>query len=150
MNKRVGIVFLVTAGLISFAVALAHLSCLYLGPQCYSVQMAPEIIVDSARKGTWLAPFGNVLVSSIFILIGLYALSAAKIIRPLPVLSGVVYFISVLCIIRGILPLQLWLRHPEKVSDAVFWVGVGWLFTGLIFLAGYRIVRTSERDGNEH
>jgi len=57
----------------------------------------------------------------------------------LPLVNYAIYTIATLCIIRGLLPLQLWLRHPEKVSDTVLYVGIVWLVTGLLYLVGYRI-----------
>jgi len=50
-----------------------------------------------------------------FLDFGLYALSGAGIIRRLPLLKLVMYTIATLCIIRGVLPLQLWVRYPDKV-----------------------------------
>ena len=40
MNTKHGVILLVIAASIAIATALAHLSCIYLGPQCYSAQMA--------------------------------------------------------------------------------------------------------------
>ncbi|PKI12878.1 hypothetical protein [Colwellia sp. 12G3] len=143
MKPQIGIVFLVLATLIAMGTAAAHLSCIYLGPQCYAAQMAPAQIIESAINGTYLAPIGTLLVSGIFVVLGLYALSAAgftgKLINKLPLVNYAIYTIATLCIIRGMLPLQLWLRQPEKVSDVVFYVGIVWLFTGLLYLFGYRL-----------
>jgi len=130
---------LVLAAIIAIGTAIAHTSCIFLGPECYAVQMAPKQIVESAVNGTYLAPVGTLFVSAIFVLLGLYALSGANIIRPLPLLSVAMYTIATLCIIRGLLPIQLWFRHSEKISDAVLIVGVVWLVTGLLYLIGYRI-----------
>ena len=77
--------------------------------------------------------------SALFVVLGLYALSGAGIIRKLPLLKYAVYAVAALCIIRGILPLQLWLRHPDKVNDVIFYTGIVWLVTGLLFLFGYRM-----------
>ncbi len=143
MKRRIGILFLVLAALVAMGTAAAHLSCIYLGPECYVAQMAPTQIVESAINGTYLAPIGTVFVSGIFIVLGLYALSGAgftgKLIDKLPQVNYAIYTIATLCIIRGLLPLQLWLRHPDKVSDAVFYVGIVWLISGLLYLVGYRI-----------
>lgn len=147
MKSKIGILLLILAAAIAMGTALAHLSCIYFGPQCYAVQMAPKAIVDSAINGSYLAPIGTMFASSIFVILGLYALAgtgiANKIITKLndilPLVNYAIYTIAFLCIIRGILPLQLWLRHPEKVNDVVFYVGVVWLITGLFYLIGYRL-----------
>ncbi len=138
---KYGVIFLVIAAMIAIGTALAHMSCIFLGPECYATQMAPPQIVESAKNGTLLAPLGTIFISSIFVVLGLYALSGAQFIRKLPLLNIGLYTIASLCIIRGVLPLQLWLRHPEKVSDLVFYVGVVWLLTGFLYLFGYRNVK---------
>ncbi|PAJ73104.1 hypothetical protein CJF42_17530 [Pseudoalteromonas sp. NBT06-2] len=138
MKFKYGIVFLVIAAFIAIGTAFAHMSCIFIGPQCYSAQMAPVQIIESAKNGTLLAPIGTVIVSVIFIVLGLYALSGAKVIRKLPLLSFGIYTIAALCIIRGVLPLQLWFRYPDKVSDVVFYVGLVWLVTGLLYFFGFR------------
>ena len=138
---RYGKLSLVIVSIMAFAVAIAKTSCIYFGEQCYSVQMAPSFIVDSARAGTRVAPIGAIIAASIFAIIGLYALSTAKLIRPLPLLKPVVLTLSTLFVIRGLLPLQLWIRKPELVSDAVLIVGFVWLLCGLMLYFGYRECR---------
>jgi hypothetical protein len=139
VKSKIGVTLLVLAAFIAMATAIAHMSCIFLGPECYSAQMAPSIIVESAINGTYLAPVGTVIASSIFAVLGLYALSGAGVIRKLPLLKYVIYVVAALCIIRGILPLQLWLRHPDKVNDIVLYTGIVWFLTGLLFLFGYRL-----------
>jgi hypothetical protein len=139
LKVKIGAILLVLAALIAMATAVAHMSCIFLGPECYAAQMAPPQIIESAKNGTYLAPIGTVFASSIFIIVGLYALSGAGIFRQLPLLKYAIYIIGTLCIIRGILPLQLWIRHPDKVNDIVFYTGIVWLVTGLLYLIGYRM-----------
>ncbi len=71
---------------------------------------------------------------------GCYALSGAKLIRRLPLLELAIYSISFICILRGILPLQLWFRKPELVSDPVFYVGIAWLVSGLLYFLGFSAI----------
>ncbi|PKG83785.1 hypothetical protein CXF85_09780 [Colwellia sp. 75C3] len=143
MKPQFGILFLVFAALIAMGTAAAHLSCIYFGPQCYAAQMAPALIVESAMNGTYLAPIGTLFASGIFVVLGLYALAGAgftsNTLDKLPMVNYAIYTIATLCIIRGVLPLQLWFRHPEKVNDVVFYVGIVWLIAGLLYLFGYQI-----------
>ena len=140
MSFKNGILLLVIAAFAAISTGLAHLSCIFFGPQCYSAQMAPEIIVESAKANTLLAPIAALGICAFFILLGCYALSGAKLIRKLPLLSFGVYSIAAVCVIRGVLPLQLWLRHPEKVSNAILIVGIVWLLVGLCYFFGYKVV----------
>jgi hypothetical protein len=143
LKPKYGVLFLIVAALISVSTAVAHMSCIFLGPECFSAQMAPPQVVESARNGTWLAPIGTIFISAIFLIFGLYALSGAGIVRALPLLKLGIYTIATLCIIRGVLPLQLWVRYPEKVNTIVFYTGITWLVTGLLFLFGYLHVQKS-------
>jgi hypothetical protein len=131
--------FLVLAATITIATALAHMSCIYFGPECYSLQMAPPFVVKWAQEGSYLAALAAVVVSSIFIVMGLYALSGAGLIRRLPLLKLGLYTITTVCIIRGLLGMQLWLRHQEKIDVSVFYVGLVWLVVGLLYLFGCRM-----------
>lgn len=140
MSFKKGIVLLVIGALAAISAGFAHLSCIFFGPQCYSAQMAPSIIVESAEANTLLAPVAAIGICIFFVVLGCYALSGAKLIRKLPLLSFGIYSIATVCIIRGVLPLQLWVRHPSKVSDAILVVGLAWLLVGLCYLFGYRAV----------
>lgn len=145
MSRKLGVALLIIAGVISCATAVAHLSCIYFGPECYASQMAPPEVVESAKAGTLLAPIGTLIVSIIFIGIGAYAFSAAGLISTLPKLKVIIYLIGFACIIRGVLPTQLWLRYPEKVSDPVLYVGFVWFLVGVFFLLGFRwVTKASE------
>jgi len=144
MKQKSGVILLILAALIAIGTAIAHMSCIYLGPECYAAQMAPIQIIESAKNGTYLAPVGTIIVSSIFVVLGLYALSGARIIGRLPLLKLVIYTIATLCIIRGILPLQLWIRQPKEVNDLVLYTGIVWLATGLFYLFGYLLCRNQD------
>lgn len=138
MHTKQGVFLLIIVAIIAIATAVAHLSCIYFGPQCYSAQMAPSAIVDSAKSATLLAPLGTIAVSILFVALAAYALSAAQLIRKLPLLNTGIYFIAAICTIRGILPLQLWLRQPNEVSETVLYVGLVWLAVGLCCFFGFR------------
>lgn len=50
MKSKYGITLLFLAAIIAFGTALAHFSCIFFGPECYSAQMAPKFIVESAQQ----------------------------------------------------------------------------------------------------
>jgi len=133
-----GVIALVLAATIAILTALAHLSCIVLGPACYKAQMAPPEIVQSAVDGTLLAPVGTSVIAMIFVLCGLYALSAAGLIRRLPLLKLGVYSIAGLCVVRGIATLPLSFMFPEMVSTFSIVAGAVWFITGLLFFFGAR------------
>lgn len=134
---RTGRICLIIVAIIAVATAIAHLSCIWLGPQCFEAQYAPKAIVESARQGTLLAPVGTIIVSLIFVFIGLYALSATRLIGKLPFLKTIIYVVATLCIIRGLLAIQLWIRIPERVDDINLSIAVVWLISGVFLSVGF-------------
>jgi hypothetical protein len=137
-NQAIAKIGLILGALIAIFTAIAHMSCIYLGPACFEAQMAPPELVQSAVDGTWLAPVGTLLVSSIFLLCAAYALSAARLLKTLPFLKLGMYVISLGCILRGVATLPVSLVLPEMVSTFSIIAGLVWLLTGLLFFFGYR------------
>ncbi len=132
---------LAIVALIAGFTALAHLSCIVLGPQCYEIQMAPPIIVQSAVDGTWIAPLGTVFAAVLFLMCCAYALAEANWSRSLPLQRLASLTIGILCVIRGILPIQLYLRIPERVDNIALWYAIVWLIAGVCMLIGRRYHR---------
>ena len=143
LKVKYGKAFLIIVALIALGTALAHLSCIFIGSQCYSAQMAPSQIIESAKNGTLIAPMGTIIISSIFIIWGLYALSGAQVIRKLLLLKVGIDTIATLCIIRDLSPMQLWARHPDRVEDLILCVGLAWLVTGLLYFLAFVMFRQS-------
>lgn len=140
MKKTYGYLALLIVTGIAFSTAIAHLSCIYFGPSCYTAQMAPKAIIASAKSGTLLAPIGTIAVSALFVVIGLYSLSAAKLINNLPLEKVAIYVISTMCIIRGILGIQLAIRHPERMDFIATTASIIWLVAGCLLLSGFKIL----------
>ena len=139
MNKnKVGLIFLGIAAVIAILTALAHMSCIFLGESCYRSQLAPDVIIQSAVNGTLLAPVVTTLISSLFLLCAIYALSAANIIMKLPLLKTAIYSISILCILRGLATIPLSLTYPEMVTSFSIIAGAIWFISGVLFFLGFR------------
>lgn len=145
LNKNLGIILLLLAAIICVVTALAHMSCIFLGPTCFEYQLAPRELVESSKSGTLLAPFATTAISAIFVIWAVYAISAAGKIKRLPLLPLAIYAISLLGIVRGLLGIQLWIRKPDKLTEfgvVSSWV---WLVMGLLLLVGYIIVKQPKK-----
>ena len=141
MNKKyLAVGMLITFASIAVLTAIAHMSCIYLGPGCYQAQMAPPGLIESAKNGTLFAPIVTVIVSGLFLVCGLFALSAAQRITRLPFLTAASYSISALCLIRGIATIPLSFIFPHMVSGFSITAGAIWFVAGLLFLFGFRII----------
>lgn len=132
---------LIIGGAIAFLTAIAHTSCIFLGPECFEAQMAPLELVESAKQGTWLAPISTLIISSLFGLCGLYALSGAKMIKKVPLTHFALAIIAALCVIRGFSTIPLSLIFPEMVSQFSIFAGVIWFLVGLLYAYGFKHYR---------
>ena len=144
MRSQIGTTLLIIAAVTAFVTALAHLSCLYFGAQCYAVQMAPKAIVDSAAQGTWLAPVGNIAVSSLFILAGCYALAGCGVIKSMPGLRLIIVLIAAICLLRGLLPLFVWILLDKQLATKVYLTSFVWFSIGICFWLGWMLVTKKE------
>ena len=139
MNKhKIGHLFLIIVAAIAIFTALAHMSCIFLGESCYRAQLAPEVIIQSAANASLLAPVAITIVSSLVLLCAVYALSAAKTIMKLLLLKTAIYTISIVCILRGLATIPLWLAYPKRFSSFPIIAGVKWFISGMLFLIGFR------------
>lgn len=143
-RRHFGVVLLSLVAAIAVVTVIAHMSCIYLGPSCFSAQLAPVAIVESAKEGTWLAPIGTLVVSSVFLLCALYVLSAAKLMFPVPMLRLGIIVISCLCIFRGIATIPMLAIVPEAATLFAKIAGVVWFSSGLSCALGYYLVQSSE------
>jgi hypothetical protein len=139
INSKTGVILLLIAAAIAALTAAAHMSCLLLGPTCFEAQMAPPDIVNSAREGTLYAPIATTVVSGLFLICALYALSAAGKIGKLPLLKLGIYTIAFVCILRGFAIVPISTLFPNTPIGPRDWIaGAVWAFTGMCFLMGYR------------
>jgi len=144
-RNSLGVVALLAVAGIALFTAIAHLSCIVLGEACYRAQLAPEVIVKSAVSGTWVAPVGTVLISSLFVICAVYAISAAKLIKPTPLLKLSIFTISGLCVLRGVVTIPIVFLFPDKITTFVLIAGFVWFLSGVLLISGYFLVNQPSR-----
>jgi len=126
---------LISAGIIAAAAAIWHLLCILGGPSWFAFARAPQQVIASAQQGTLLAPLSTLFVAGLMFTCSAFALSAAGLIRSLPLLKSALITITILCILRALSAI------PSLVyaNDLDLWQLVAssvWLYTGICFLAG--------------
>ena len=136
---QVGMVFVASVALL---VVIAHMSCIWLGPECFEVQRAPLSIIQSSKDGTWLASVGTTFVSMLFLTCAFYALSGGKIIRRLPLLKIGIYTIGNICIARAILVLPLFYKYFHLRSIFEISACIIWFLCGALIIWGYRCLES--------
>ncbi|WP_206052594.1 hypothetical protein [Neptunomonas marina] len=140
MNLK-GVLALSIGALIAIATAVAHLSCIFLGPSCYQAQMAPPEIVQSATEGTLLAPMATLIISFLFLVCAVFAMSGAGFIKKLPFIEPVLATISGLSLLRGLATIPSSYAFPEMVSAFSITAGLIWFVAGLLYFYGFRSLR---------
>ena len=136
-------------GLINIAVAILHMAILFIGTHAYQYFGAPAYFVQNNHS--WYT-FGFMLgIILLFFMAGLYALSAASIIRKLPNLTFILLLIGVIYTLRGGIvflipfpkltqflilsqPNLLGMGRPLLTRDWIF--SFVWLIVGLCYLWG--------------
>lgn len=130
-------ILLVLAAIVFLGTALAHLSCILFGPTCYKIQMAPELAVELAESNWLLASILNVLVSTLFVVAGLYLLSSAKLLPQPPLFISALLIISAVCSLRGIATVPLYYAWSSAEPVKALVVGLVWFAVGCITYVGY-------------
>ena len=126
-----------TAGLISLALAFFQ-AVIGFFPGMSLYFGAPEVLA----KNYPLLVGTSLLVSALLVLFGLYALSGAGRIRPLPLLKPVLVGVTLIYILRGLVLIPEILLVWEILDTAVpvpqrfIWFSGGALALGLLHLAG--------------
>jgi hypothetical protein len=128
---------LVFAGITSFSVALFQ-AVITFSPAWSRYFGAPEALVSNIP----LLYAAGFVATAIFVIFGLYGISGAGCIRPLPLLRlgllgiGCVYLLRGLLIIPMLLVAMGYLQFSEPIPDSGFATSLVSLCTGILYLAG--------------
>lgn len=107
---------LIFAAFWPFIGVLLHVMAFFGGYSWYEFLMAPPLLLESVKAGTWLAPLATFFVSGLMAIAGLYALSGAEVIFKMPLLKLALVTLSILFILRGMLIFHLMWWKPEVID----------------------------------
>ena len=135
------VLYLKTAAICSFSIALLHVAVMIGGGEWYVIFGAGEEMARLDESGSWYPKIVTSLITVIFSIWGYYALSAAGMIKKLPFLRTVILSISGILILRGIsgFVLPFTSSHPFILQNSLlFWIITSVISTllGLLFLLG--------------
>jgi hypothetical protein len=128
-------IWLIAAGAMSAAAALAHLAVIAGGPDWYRFFGAGEGMARAAERGLLIAPLITVAIASVLVIWAAYAFSGAGLIPRLPLLRVGLVTITAIYLLRGlwILPgLPLLGRSPSFI----FWSSMIVLIVGATYAIG--------------
>ncbi|CAH9067009.1 hypothetical protein PSECIP111951_04045 [Pseudoalteromonas holothuriae] len=143
MSKTVKASLLFCA-IMALITAIAHLSCIGIGVQCYRAQLAPQFIINSAKQGTWHAPVITLTLSCLFALCGAYALAAMKLIRQLPLQQLALLTLAIICLIRGLAAIPLSIIYWQQTTVFSLIASVIWFFCGCGYALGWYASRSKK------
>lgn len=126
---------LISAGVIASASAIWHLLCILGGPSWFVFARAPQQIIESAQKGTMLAPIGTIIVSTLMFACTVFAFSAAGLIRKVPLLKSALITIATICLLRGLIPLPTFITSSGLDTWQIV-ASTVWFYVGICFAAG--------------
>lgn len=127
---------LVLAAYCSGLAAMAHLGCIIFGGDWYRFFGAGEQMATLADQGHWYPSAVTSVIVVVLSIWALYGLSAAKVIRQLPLIRLALIVISSIYLIRGVG--FIWLMPMFPGNSLTFWlVSSGICLTiGLLYAVG--------------
>ncbi len=128
--------FLIAAAIFTALAALAHIGCIIFGADWYRFFGAGEQMAQMAEAGDWYPAVVTSVIVIFLAIWSLYALSAAGVIRRLPLLRLALCLIASLFLIRGISFVMLMPMFPE--NSLTFWLvssGIC-LMIGILYAVG--------------
>jgi hypothetical protein len=90
------------AGSVSFAIALLHVACIFIGADAYRYFGAGEEMATLASQGSYIPALLTAGITLVFIIFACYTWSGAKIIKKLPLLKGVFTAITIIYLLGGL------------------------------------------------
>lgn len=91
------------AAAILFAGSLLHIAVLIGGAEWIAFVGAPPAIVQSAERGTWLAPVSTLAIAALLAVLAAYALSASGALPRLPFVRFVLALFAAIFLLRGLI-----------------------------------------------
>lgn len=126
---------LITGAILNFIIAAGHIAALLFLDWAFEFTG----IVDNIKKYSWISPWmhygATLLVAILFILMGIYGLSGARVMRKLPLLKPGIVLITIVYIVRGILGLAYEILSQEQWINGIVFACIA-LFVGLCYMSG--------------
>ena len=127
---------LIVGAALSFVAAILHFACIFWGTNGFRFLGAGEPLVSMSAAGHWYPPFIAFVIGAVLTTWAFYALSAAGVILPLPLLRVVLVGIAAAYLLRAIAFPLLKPLFPD--NSTTFWLvssGIS-LVIGLAYLVG--------------
>ena len=121
----------------SLAAAVAHIACIFGGPDWYRFFGAGEPIAQAAERGSWGPPLITLGIASILAIWAAYAFAGAGLLPRLPLMRTALVAISAVYLARGLMILYPPLLGRSDLSAAfMLWSSLIVLAIGIAYAVG--------------
>ncbi len=129
--------WLLAGGVASAAAAVAHVACIFGGPDWYRTMGAPEGYARAAGRGAWTPALVTMAISVMLAIWAAYALSGAGVIGRLPLLRLALLAITAVYLARGVMFFTPTLFGRPDLSPAfMLWSSAIMFSMGLVHAIG--------------
>lgn len=126
---------LITGAILNFIIAAGHIAALFFLDWAFEFTG----IADNIEKYAWISPWmhygATLLVAILFVLMGIYGLSGARVVRKMPLLKPGIILITIIYIGRGVLGLAYEILSQEQWMNGIVFACLA-LLIGLCYLSG--------------
>lgn len=134
MNKAS--IFLTIGGASSALAVLLHLGCIAFGASWYRFFGAGERMAQLAIAGSAYPVIITLLIASVLFTWSLYAFSGAGLIRRLPLLRTILFAITAVYLVRGVIFLPFIERLHDRTPAFWWWSSAICLAIGIVHAIG--------------
>jgi hypothetical protein len=134
--SRPGKHWLVAGALLSSVAAILHLAVIAGGPDWYRSVGAGEDMARMAERGSPVPALVTLGIAAGLAVWSAYALSAAGLIRRLPLLRTGLVAISAIYLLRGLMLVPVLVLKPALVDAFAFWSSLIVLVYGITYAVG--------------
>lgn len=127
---------LVAGAVLSLMAALLHVACIFGGPAWYRFFGAGEGMARAAERGSWYPALATLGIACVLLAWAAYALSAAGVLSPLPLLKVGVVAMTALYLLRGLLLVPVLVFKLSQATPFVVWSSLVCLGYGVVHLVG--------------
>jgi hypothetical protein len=136
MRMNPGTLFLTIGAMASALAALLHLGCIAFGAPWYRFFGAGERMAQMAIARSAYPVIVTLLIAAVLFTWSLYAFSGAGLIRKLPLLRTILFAITAVYLVRGVVFLPFIERFHDRSPAFWWWSSAICLAIGVVHAAG--------------
>lgn len=132
--------WLIVGGVLSLLAAALHVAIIYKGPAWYRLFGAGERMATLAEQGKLEPALITASIALVLLLWALYAFSGAGLLPPFPLLDWALAGITLIYLLRGVLPMLAAVFMPQLRTPFIWWSSLICTVYGLCHAVGLFIL----------